>query len=159
MVQVGMNPEHVNRLKNKINAIKDNEIEVEEIKRESIDIKDLAEDCFMEETTKPVDSAIMPRAPVFKLTLEEEFKIHELSVRREFLFDQMFTFILQISTFENWENFLMSICRGQYDPAGKWSIFDRFKTDYYTNLKRLNGRPIQASLNMFEGFQDIDEKT
>eukprot|EP00090_Calanus_glacialis_P047041 TRINITY_DN9527_c0_g1_i4.p1 TRINITY_DN9527_c0_g1~~TRINITY_DN9527_c0_g1_i4.p1 ORF type:complete len:389 (-),score=81.52 TRINITY_DN9527_c0_g1_i4:750-1853(-) len=157
-IQVGMNPEHVNRLKNKINAIKDNEIEVEEIKRESIDIKDLAEDCFMEETTKPVDSAIMPRAPVFKLTLEEEFKIHELSVRREFLFDQMFTFILQISTFENWENFLMSICRGQYDPAGKWNIFDRFETDYYTNLKRLNGSPIQASLSMFEGFQDIDEK-
>ena len=102
MVQVGMNPEHVNRLKNKINAIKDNEIEVEEIKRESIDIKDLAEDCFMEETTKPVDSAIMPRAPVFKLTFEEQFKIHELSVRREFFFYQLCTFYLQKSTFKNW---------------------------------------------------------
>jgi hypothetical protein len=100
-----MNPEHVNRLKNKINAIKDDEIEVEEIKREIIDIKDLAEDCFMEETTKPIEGTIVIRAPVFKLTLEEEFKIHELSVRREFLFDQMFKFILQISTFENWENF------------------------------------------------------
>ena len=153
-----MNPRNVDRVKNKNKEFSGNEIE--EIKRsEIIDVNNLVDECMTEHLNKCDDKVeSVALSPVFNLTLEEEFKIHELLVRREFLYDEMFKLYLQISTFENWEIFLMSICRGQFDHAGKWNMFDRFENDYYSNLKKMNGIPVQASLNMFEGFQNHGEK-
>ena len=95
--------------------------------------------------------------PVFNLTIEEEFKIHELFVRREYLYDEMFQLFLQISTFGSWENLLMTICRGSFDPSGKWNLFNRFELDFYSNLKGFKGIPIRLSLNMFDVFNSLDE--
>jgi len=52
---------------------------------------------------------------------------------------------------------LMTICRGSFDPSGKWNLFDRFELDFYRNLKENKGTPIRLSLNMFDVFNSLDE--
>ena len=78
-------------------------------------------------------------------------------VRKEDMSDQWFQLFIKVSTFDKWENFLMSICRGRFEQEGKWNFFENSEPDLLFNLTKLNGAKIQTSLSMFDGFMNNDE--
>ena len=62
----------------------------------SVDIEGLVEECFLEINYSPgagQRASVFYQDPVFEITFEEEFKIHELVVRKEFLQDSIFTLL------------------------------------------------------------------
>jgi len=125
---------------------------------ENFDIDELVEECFEREKIECCqifEPVIMSHE--FDLTYEEEFKIHELMVRREDLNNEMITLYLKIATFDSFENFLMSICRGRYQLDGSWNCFDHYELEMLRNLKQMNGNPIKSCMRMFDGFSKLDE--
>ena len=152
--KVGMKAEKVDRVKNKNKKIKGKDSKYIE-DSESVD-KSVC-NAVVNKIIENGSLTPLTMNPIFNLTIEEEFKIHELFVRREYLYDEMFQLFLQLSTFVNWENLLMTICRGSFDPSGKWNLFNRFELDFYSNLKGFKGIPIRLSLNMFDVFNSLEE--
>ena len=73
----------------------------------SVDMDSLVEECFLEFTQAPEipeprqERLFFGLDPVLELTFEEEFKIHELVVRKEFLQDSIFTLLLEVPFLKN----------------------------------------------------------
>ena len=73
----------------------------------SVDMDSLVEECFLEFTQAPGNpepghkTLFIGLDPVLELTFEEEFKIHELVVRKEFLQDSIFTLLLEVPCLKN----------------------------------------------------------
>ena len=149
-----MEPNKVDRVKNKKNY------EVKPDKKEIIDITDLAEECILKGSNNWSEKSLvssLPKTPVFELTIEEEFKIHELIVRKEDLDDEIFQLFIKVASFQNFENHLMSICRGRFDQGGNWNCFEKYEPDVVHNLRKLNGIPILSSTSMFDGFSNLSD--
>ena len=71
----------------------------EHIHTVSVDIEGLVEECFLDINYSPgagQRASVIYQGPVFEITFEEEFKIHELVVRKEFLQDSIFTLLFGV---------------------------------------------------------------
>ena len=153
-----MKPEKIDRVKNKKN---NSEVKVEmDSIVQGIDISDLAEQCIFEESNKLDEknlSTPLPTSPGLELTLEEEFKIHELMVRKENLDDDIFQLYMKVGSFKSFKNYLMSICHGQFEQGGRWNCFENYEQDVLYNVRNLDGIPILSSTSMFDGFANQSE--
>ena len=153
-----MKPEKIDRVKNKKN---NSEVKVEmDSIVQGIDISDLAEECIFEESNKLDEknlSTPLPTSPGLELTLEEEFKIHELMVRKENLDDDIFQLYMKVASFQSFKNYLMSICHGRFEQGGRWNCFENYEQDVLYNVRNLDGIPILSSTSMFDGFANQSE--
>jgi len=102
-------------------------------------------------------SVIVRSPPVLNLTFEEDFKIHELLVRKENLFDGIFqTFMEQPEFLPYWKQFLTSVNSRQSVLAGIGTrMVELFRKHAITNF--MNGGLIRQSLDMFDEYKNVDE--
>jgi len=102
-------------------------------------------------------SVIVRSPPLLNLTFEEDFKIHELLVRKENLFDGIFqTFMEQPEFLPFWEQFLTSVNSKQSVLAGIGTrMVELFRKHAITNF--MNGGLIRQSLDMFDEYKNVDE--
>jgi len=102
-------------------------------------------------------SVIVRSPPVLNLTFEEDFKIHELLVRKENLFDGIFqTFMDQPEFLPHWKQFLTSVNSKQSVLAGTGTrMVELFRKHIITNF--MNGGIIRQSLDMFDEYKNVDE--
>lgn len=121
------------------------------------------EEKFKEESDDLCDnrtqSVIVRSTPVFNLTFEEDFKIHELLVRRENLFDATFQSLMDQPDFlQYWEQFLISVnskncvLKGFAPGARMADLFRKFAISNF-----MNGGVIRQSLDMFDEYKNVDE--
>jgi len=97
-------------------------------------------------------SVIIPSSPVLNFTFEEDFKIHELLVRKENLFDGMFqTFMDHPEALSYWAQFLKSVDSKQSVYPGK-----TLRKNAITNFMN-GGGLIRQSLDMFDEYKNVDE--
>ena len=142
----------------------------------SVDMESLVEECFEEQEALDKSnednevSAIVSCSnllqnedPVFELTFEEEFKIHELVVRKESLFDTMFPLLLQVPQI-NWL-FNQFLCGPHtrsplpgIGPAFRWLLKQgkaKVREIIVSNLEE--GGQIRACLDMFDEYKHVEE--
>jgi len=103
-------------------------------------------------------SMIVPSSPVLNFTFEEEFKIHELLVRKENLFDGIFQTVMDHpESLPFWEQFLKSVDSKQsVYPGIRTNIAKRFLKNAIANF--LNGGGlVRRSLDMFDEYKNVDE--
>ena len=112
-----MMQEKVNRRHPPTKKIK--KIELKPLKK-SLDIGELVDECFVDEKD-PCDDVKLDKentnqdeeyleSPTFNLTFEEDFKIHELMVRKEKLFEEFYNIFLEFPYFVSlWKRFLFQI--------------------------------------------------
>ena len=159
------------------------EVEVENVERSverlsgssSVDMESLVEECFEEQALdrcnedNEVSAAVscsnllQNTDPVFELTFEEEFKIHELVVRKESLFDTMFPLLLQVPQI-SWL-FNHFLCgphpRSPWPgigPAFQWLLKEgkaKVREIIVSNLEE--GGQIRACLDMFDEYKHVEE--
>jgi len=103
-------------------------------------------------------SVIIPSSPVINFTFEEDFKIHELLVRKENLLDGIFqTFMNHPGSLPFWEQFLKSV-------DSKERVYAGIRTDITKTLRKniianfMNGGGlVRQSLDMFDEYKNVDE--
>ena len=98
----------------------------------------------------------VPPVPDLDFTLEEEFRIYELLVRKENLLDGIFEISLQIPNFLGiWKEFLLSQCFGKL-MTEDWRkcMINKNDTIIY-NL--MTGGSLWQSLDMFKEFTYVDQ--
>jgi len=102
-------------------------------------------------------SVIVP-SPVLNFTFEEDFKIHELLVRKENLFDGMFqTFMDHPESLMYWAQFLKSVDSKQsVYPGIRTDVGKTLRKNVITNFMKGGGR-IRQSLDMFDEYKNVDE--
>ena len=138
----------------------------------SIDMESLVEECFEEEaldscnedTAVPCSSLLKNTDPVFELTFEEEFKIHELVVRKESLCDTMFSLLLQVPQI-HWlfNQFLCGPHPGIRDLPGIGPIFRWLLKEGKAKVKEIivnnleEGGQVRACLDMFDEYKHVEE--
>lgn len=111
---------------------------------------------FYDIRTQPT---IVRSSPIFHLTFEEDFKIHELLVRKENLVDGIFQTIMEQPEFlKCWKQFLVSV------NCGTSSVYKGFGSQEVVGLVRqytisnfLNGGVIRQSLDMFDEYKNVEE--
>lgn len=128
----------------------------------SVDIEGLVEECFLEINYSPgagQRASVFYQDPVFEITFEEEFKIHELVVRKEFLQDSIFTLLCGVPFINS---FISSFILTGRKPK------DRLLTEQLReglsqvpqllarNLKA--GGKIRTCLDMFDEYKNVDEQ-
>ena len=134
----------------------------------------LVEECFQEmetvnnhdEDTRPsviTNSSLLKHAdPVFDLTFEEEFKIHELVVRKESLFDTLICLLLKVPQV-SWllSKFLTGPHTATRPGIGPfiWSFLKEGVPKIWdvilNNLEE--GGQIRACLDMFDEYKNVEE--
>ena len=149
-LQVGMLKDKVNR-KQKALADKDDIIKIHEV----IDIGKLVDECFVKEDgvcetvikrhkselsqetfveshQKLLDERL-PHGLIFHITFEEDFRIHELEVKKKNLLSSFYNFFIDIPSFLNyWKRFLSQI------NIGNTIMDSSFQVNYYkTNHQNL----------------------
>ena len=97
--------------------------------KKSLDIGELVDECFVDEKDHCDDVKLYKEnanqdeeypdsdpenfknlSPTFNLTFEEDFKIHELMVRKEKLFEEFYNIFLEFPNFVSlWKRFLFQI--------------------------------------------------
>jgi len=171
-IHIGMKPEKVGRNYNanlKVTQIKPTN--VNEKGKDQIDIGSLVDECFFEDgnhenvNEKKLLSPIVfgseisqllsvERSPTFRITFEEEFRIHELIVRKERLFEGIYNTYFEVPNFVNvWERFLLEIKNGC--PVIKSAFHPRMKSVVFNNF--LNGGLVRHALEMFDEFKHVPE--
>lgn len=102
-------------------------------------------------------SVIVRSSPVFHLTFEEDFKIHELLVRKENLFDGIFQTLMEQPDFlRYWEQFLVSVNTKSAVFKGIGTrMVELFRKYAISNF--MNGGVIRQSLDMFDEYKNVDE--
>jgi hypothetical protein len=100
----------------------------------------------------PSSSESLDISPTLHLTLEEEFKIHELMIRKEFLTDAMIQIFCEIPDFE--ENVFIFITSEINQRPLEHSV--RMTTLRDKNLE--SGGRIRACLDMFDEYKNVGEE-
>ena len=158
---------------NDVTEVDNVERSVERFSGSSIDMDSLVEECFEEQahdTCKgdPKISAISFSSllnntdPIFDLTFEEEFKIHELVVRKESLFDTMICVLLQVPEVSFVFNQFLSGPHPRGSPgirsALQWLLKEgkgKVREIIFNQLEE--GGQIRACLDMFDEYKHVAE--
>jgi len=127
---------------------------------DSVSIMHIEEESFKKENESyelQHPSVIVRSPPVFSLTFEEDFKIHELLVRKENLFDGIWqTFMEQPDFLTYWEKFLTSVNSKKSVLTGIGThMVELFRKHAISNF--INGGVIRQSLDMFDEYKNVDE--
>eukprot|EP00090_Calanus_glacialis_P045837 TRINITY_DN8746_c0_g1_i1.p1 TRINITY_DN8746_c0_g1~~TRINITY_DN8746_c0_g1_i1.p1 ORF type:complete len:445 (+),score=140.52 TRINITY_DN8746_c0_g1_i1:23-1357(+) len=174
-LKIGMMQEKVNRRHPPTKKIKKKELKT--IKK-SLDIGELVDECFVDEKDYCDDvkderenknkeeeypdsdpENFKNLSPTFNLTFEEDFKIHELMVRKENLFEEFYNIFLEFPNFVSlWKRFLFQIqtCSpviqsgvpaDSYDCNMKNMVRDNF----------VKGGLVRHALEMFDEFKYVPD--
>jgi len=102
-------------------------------------------------------SIIVRSSPQLQFTFEEDFKIHELLVRKENLYDSMFQTMREMPGFYNhWESFLLSLSSASVVYKGVGGhLVQLFRNGAMSNF--MNGGIIRQSLDMFDEYKHVSE--
>ena len=130
-------------------------------KEDSSDIMQNKEESVTQDTDQceiQNKSVIVPSSPVLNFTFEEDFKIHELLVRKENLFDGIFqTLMDHPESLPFLEQFLKSVDSKQSVYAGICiNIAKRFIKNVIADFIN-GGGLVRQSLDMFDEYKNIDE--
>ena len=134
----------------------------------SIDMESLVEECFEEEALENCNedaavsclSLLKNTDPVFELTFEEEFKIHELVVRKESLCDTMFSLLLQVPQI-HWL-FNQFLC-GPHPRSLPGIVFQWLLKEVKAKVSEIivnnleEGGQVRACLDMFDEYKHVEE--
>jgi len=134
----------------------------------SIDMESLVEECFEEnaldscyEDTVSFLNLLNNTDPVFELTFEEEFKIHELVVRKESLCDTTFGLLLQIPQI-SWlfKQFLYGPHPRSLPGRPVWQWLCSKGTSMVRKVivnSLEEGGQVRACLDMFDEYKHVEE--
>ena len=104
-------------------------------------------------------SPLLTLAPVFDLTFEEEFRIQELVVRKEALFDTLVCLLFEVPQISKIiTDFLSGGQIIQQKADLRWSLLEGFyalKKKIMENLE-VGGR-IRSCIDMFDEYKNVDE--
>ena len=134
----------------------------------SIDMESLVEECFEEnaldscyEDTVSFLNLLNNTDPVFELTFEEEFKIHELVVRKESLCDTTFGLLLQIPQI-SWL-FKQFLCGPHPQSLPGRPVFQWLCSKGTSMVRKVivnsleEGGQVRACLDMFDEYKHVEE--
>jgi len=177
-LKIGMMQEKVNRRHTptkKIVKVKPKQMKI------SLDIGDLVDECFVDEkevldnenedreqlyhselysdSEKIEHLSRVTSSPTFDLTFEEDFRIHELMVRKENLFDGFYNLFLEFPNFVNlWKRFLFQIknCCPIIQSGVPADSYDcNMKNMVRENF--VKGGLVRHALEMFDEFKYVPE--
>ena len=134
---------------------------VKDTVEDRMDMDRLVEECFIEKTRPQsgITTSVIVLNPIFDLTLEEEFKIHELVARKELLQEAIFGLLYQVPLVKTIiATFILGGGKPQFGKIHQTHFRDGFEQIIQLMGRNLEvGGKIRNCLDLFDQYRYVDE--